>query len=40
VRFRLLTEHVRRSWDYAWLDNGLAAAFGDRRWTRWLGPMS
>jgi hypothetical protein len=37
VRFRLLTEHVRRSWDYAWLDNGLAVAFGDRRWTRWLG---
>ena len=37
VRFRLLTEHVRRSWDYAWLDNGLAVAMGDRHWTRWLG---
>jgi hypothetical protein len=37
VRFRLLTEHVRRSWDYAWLDNGLAVAMDDRHWTRWLG---
>ena len=37
MRFRLLTEHVRRSWDYAWLDNGLAVAMGDRHWTRWLG---
>ncbi len=36
VRFRLLTEHVRRTWDYAWLDNGLAVSIGDRHWTRWL----
>jgi hypothetical protein len=36
VRFRLATEHVRRSWAYAWLDNGLAVATGDRQWTRWL----
>jgi hypothetical protein len=36
VRFRLLSEQVRRSWSYAWLDNGLAVSFGDRRWTRWL----
>lgn len=37
VRFRLVTEHVRRSWRYAWLDNGIAVAQGDRHWTRWLG---
>ena len=37
VRFRLLTEHVRRSWSHAWLDNGLAAALDGRHWTRWLG---
>jgi hypothetical protein len=36
VRFRLLTEHVRRSWRYAWLDNGLAVSMDDRRWTPWL----
>lgn len=36
VRFRLLTEHVRRTWDYAWLDNGLAVSMDDRHWTRWL----
>jgi hypothetical protein len=36
VRFRLLTEHVRRSWHYAWLDNGLAESVNDRHWTRWL----
>ena len=36
VRFRLLTEHVRRSWRYAWLDNGLAVRMDDRHWTRWL----
>lgn len=36
VRFRLLTEHVRHSWDYAWLDNGLAVRMGDRHWTGWL----
>jgi hypothetical protein len=36
VRFRLLSEHVRRSWSHAWLDNGLAASMDDRHWTRWL----
>jgi hypothetical protein len=36
VRFRLLTEHVRRSWTHAWLDNGLAVPLDDRHWTRWL----
>lgn len=36
VRFRLLTEHVRRSWRYAWLDNGLAVSMDDRHWTPWL----
>jgi hypothetical protein len=36
VRFRLLTEHVRCTWRYAWLDNGLAVPMSDRRWTRWL----
>ena len=37
VRFRLLTEHVRRSWSHAWLDNGLAVPINDRHWTQWLG---
>ncbi len=36
VRFRLLSEHVRRSWNNAWLDNGLAVPIGNRHWTRWL----
>jgi hypothetical protein len=36
VRFRLLTEYVRHSWRYAWLDNGLAADMNDQHWTRWL----
>jgi hypothetical protein len=36
VRFRLTTEHVRRSWSHAWLDNGLAVPMDDRHWTRWL----
>ena len=30
-------EHVRHSWRYAWLDNGLAVSMEDRHWTRWLG---
>jgi hypothetical protein len=34
VQFRVLTEHVRRSWAYAYLDNGLSASLDDRRWTR------
>ncbi|GAB3027770.1 hypothetical protein GCM10011376_17010 [Nocardioides flavus (ex Wang et al. 2016)] len=38
LRFRLLSEHVRRSWDHAWLDNGLAPTMDDRRWTAWLTP--
>jgi hypothetical protein len=37
VRFGLLTEHVRRTWEHAWLDDGLAVTIGDRHWTRWLG---
>jgi hypothetical protein len=36
LRFRLLTEHVRNSWTYAWLDNGLAPTMDDRHWTEWL----
>ncbi|HEY0645803.1 MAG TPA: hypothetical protein VGD39_20490 [Nocardioides sp.] len=36
LRFRLLTEHVRRTWEHAWLDNGLAATMDDRRWTDWV----
>ena len=36
VRFGLLTEHVRQTWDYAWIDDGLAVAIGHRHWTRWL----
>jgi hypothetical protein len=36
LRFRVLTEHVRRSWAHAWLDNGLAPTMDDRRWTGWL----
>lgn len=36
LRFRVLTEHVRNSWTYAWLDNGLAPTMDDRRWTEWL----
>ncbi len=34
VQFRVLTEHVRRSWAYAYLDNGLSENLEDRRWTR------
>ncbi len=33
VQLRLLSEHVRRSWAYAYLDNGLSANFEDRSWT-------
>jgi hypothetical protein len=36
VRFRLLTEHVRHDWRYAYLDNGLTPELDDRHWTRWL----
>lgn len=33
VEFRVLSEHVRRSWAYAYLDNGLSADLDDRSWT-------
>jgi hypothetical protein len=33
VQFRILTEHVRANWDFAWLDNGLAESMDDRSWT-------
>jgi hypothetical protein len=33
VQLRLLSEHVRHSWAYAYLDNGLSANFEDRSWT-------
>jgi hypothetical protein len=33
VQFRVLTEHVRASWEFAWLDNGLAESMDDRSWT-------
>jgi hypothetical protein len=34
VAFRVLSEHVRRSWNYSLLDNGLAESMEDRSWTR------
>ena len=33
VRFRVYTEHVRRSWAYAYLDNALSRNFDDRSWS-------
>jgi hypothetical protein len=33
VRFRVLTEHVRRSWAYAYLDNALSRNMEDRSWS-------
>jgi hypothetical protein len=33
VKFRVLTEHVRRSWAYAYLDNALSRDLEDRSWT-------
>lgn len=36
VRFRVYTEHVRRSWAYAYLDNALNRNFDDRGWS---GPV-
>lgn len=33
VEFRVLSEHVRRSWAYAYLDNGLSPNLDDRSWT-------
>jgi hypothetical protein len=33
VEFRVLSEHVRRSWAYAYLDNGLSTNLDDRSWT-------
>jgi hypothetical protein len=36
VKFRVLTEHVRRTWAYAYLDNALSRNLDDRRWTESL----
>lgn len=36
LRFGLLTEHVRRTWRYAWLDDGLSPTVGPIEWTRRL----
>ena len=36
VRFGVLSEHVRRSLSYAWLDNGLGSEIGERQWRRRL----
>ncbi len=33
VQFRVLSEHVRHSWAYAYLDNGLSEDFENRGWT-------
>jgi hypothetical protein len=33
VQLRVLSEHVRHSWAYAYLDNGLSADLEDRSWT-------
>jgi hypothetical protein len=37
LRFGVLTEHVRRTWRYAWLDDGLSPTVGQVTWTRRLG---
>lgn len=34
LRFGLLTEHVRETWRYAWLDDGLSRTVGPIEWTR------
>jgi hypothetical protein len=34
LRFRVLTEHVRGDWTYAYLDNGLSEDMDDRTWSR------
>jgi hypothetical protein len=36
VQFSVLSEHVRRDWAYAWLDNGLGREINDVTWTRRL----
>lgn len=36
LRFGVLTEHVRRTWRYAWLDDGLSPTVGPIEWTRRL----
>ncbi len=36
LRFGVLSEHVRRTWRYAWLDDGLGPIVGPVTWTRWL----
>lgn len=33
VQFSVLSEHVRRDWNYAWLDNGLSPEINDLTWT-------
>lgn len=33
LQFRALSEHVRSTWKYAWLDNGLARNVESRAWT-------
>jgi hypothetical protein len=38
LKFRVLTEHVRRSWAYAYLDNALSRDLEDRSWTELLRP--
>jgi hypothetical protein len=38
VKFRVLTEHVRRSWAHAYLDNALSPDLEDRSWTELLRP--
>lgn len=37
LRFGVLSEHVRRTWRYAWLDDGLSPDVGAVNWTRRLG---
>jgi hypothetical protein len=34
LRFGVLSEHVRRTWRYAYLDNGLSPTVGRISWTR------
>ena len=36
LRFGVLTEHVGRTWRYAWLDDGLSPTVGPITWTRRL----
>ena len=36
LRFGVLSEHVRRTWQYAWLDDGLSPTVGPIDRSRWL----